>query len=65
MLWVERIMPINGTLYMVYCHACSEVDGCDHLFASKWDMLCKYEDRRKAKRDMLWRGLKKGDTFIV
>ena len=53
MLWTERIMPINGTLHMVYCRACLEVDGCDHLFASKWDMLCKYEDRCKAKWDML------------
>ena len=58
-------MSGDGSLYMVRCCVCSEVDGRDRLLAPKWNTLCKHEGRCKAKRDMLWKGVKKGDTYIV
>jgi hypothetical protein len=52
-------------LHIVWYRTCSEVDGHDRLFALKWDTFCKHKGCRKAKWDMLWKGVKKGDTYII
>ena len=65
MLWAEGILSINGSLHLVRCRSCSIVDSHEEVMAPKWDMLCKYEGLRCTTKDLLTRGIKKGDIYVV
>jgi hypothetical protein len=40
--WVELFIREDGSLHIVKCRICIEVEKKDKLFACKWDFLYEY-----------------------
>jgi hypothetical protein len=40
--WAEFFIREDGTLHIVKCMVCIEVEGKYKIFATKWDSLCKH-----------------------
>jgi hypothetical protein len=50
--WVELSIRKDGTLHIVKCRICIEVDGKDKLLVSKWDSFCKHVGHKKALKNV-------------
>jgi hypothetical protein len=63
--WAEGVLSDDGKLHMVRCRTCTSVDGREKLLAPKLDTLLKHEGRRRATENMVAKGLKKGEVYVL
>ncbi len=60
--WAELFVGENGTLHIIKCRVCIEVEGKNKIFTAKWDSFCKDVGFHKVMRNM-GSGVKKRDWF--
>jgi len=50
--WAELFVGEDGTLHIIKCRVCTEVEGKNKIFVVKWDSLCKHVGCQKAVKNM-------------